>query len=141
MTIADLIERLEKATEGSKELDRLVARHAGWHRVEPKHARSKRGAWISPDDFMGVYSTGAPILDGLHGTTLWADPPAFSSSIDSALTLVPEGFQWQLRSVPTEEGFDYSAQVDWRPNLHQQAATPAIALCIAALKARAGGVK
>lgn len=65
--------------------------------------------------------------------------PRYTSSLDAAVTLVPNGFQWQIRSIPTEETMVHVAQVDWRPPMNCQGYSPAIALCIAALKAR--GVK
>lgn len=83
----DIITRLEAATEPTRELSRLVARAVGWHRVEPRHAKNKYGAWIAPQDFIGVMSDGSPILDGLHGTTLYREPPDFTSSLDATLSL------------------------------------------------------
>lgn len=57
--------------------------------------------------------------------------PAFTASIDAALTLVPEGFSWAV-------GSDGGASV-FGPGGHMfkgLAATPAIALVIAALRAK-----
>jgi hypothetical protein len=65
-----------------------------------------------------------PILD--H------DPPYYTASIDDALTLVPEGAQWVVMSKG-KTGSPPSAVVGAR---HDNGATSAIALCIAALKAR-----
>ena len=69
-----------------------------------------------------------------------APVPRYTSSLDAALTLVPEGEAWLVGwddenhanvfvlPSPTSRPTGYHAQ---------GAATPAIALCIAALKARA----
>lgn len=85
--MGDLIERLEAATAGSRELDGLLARRFGWHRVEPRHASNKHGGWIAPEDFIGVQADGRPRLDSLHGTTIYRDPPGLTTSLDAALAL------------------------------------------------------
>lgn len=59
--------------------------------------------------------------------------PLYTSSIDAALTLVPKGLYWEVHQdncalVRGPNGHDY---IGW------QAASPAIALCIAALRALA----
>lgn len=72
--------------------------------------------------------------------------PPFTTSIDAALTLVPEGWHW---AIYTEKGIcgGKGARVNvggpertrrgWSKDLHEvYAATPALALCIAALRAR-----
>lgn len=93
-----LIERLKAATGGSRELDTLIARVGGWHRVEPRFTRNRRGGWIAPEDFIGVDSAGAPILDSLHGTTIYAAPPRFTTSLDAIVGLI-ERNGWRLNSV------------------------------------------
>ena len=68
--------------------------------------------------------------------------PAYTASIDAALTLVPEGW---LRYVADDENGVHACvwqkRMPWQGGKIQagclKAATPAIALCIAALKARA----
>jgi hypothetical protein len=59
--------------------------------------------------------------------------PHFTTSLDAALTLVPEGRGWLMRSVGGR-GFAAISNAGEA----SQAKTPALALCIAALKARAG---
>lgn len=69
--------------------------------------------------------------------------PRLTASLDAALTLVPEGFAWQISKLlhggvsaviqkrgPNGEGFSHWIDID-------KAATPTLALCIAALSARA----
>jgi hypothetical protein len=87
--LEDLAGQVEAAIGSGKELDRMVARSIGWHRVEPRHSTMSRGAWIAPEDFCGVMGSGAPILDSLHGTTMHRDPPPFTASLDAALSLFP----------------------------------------------------
>lgn len=139
-----MIEKLERADGPDRGLDRAIAKMIGWHRVEPRFTRSKHGAWISPDDWIGENSNGSPILDGLRRTTMYREVPSYTASIDTAMTLVPEGLMW---SVQTDFGLPGRARL-WGSVLPSQAAarswntdgaTPAIALCIAALRARSQG--
>lgn len=67
--------------------------------------------------------------------------PDYTTSIDAAVTLVPEGFAWQVCQENfgraeswSRDGGRLSATTQVRAD---RCATPAIALCIAALKARA----
>jgi hypothetical protein len=59
---------------------------------------------------------------------------AFTQSLDAAMTLVPEGEDWAVGSGPL---FPTSARVAGKPAV--QAATPALALCAASLRAKANG--
>ncbi len=60
--------------------------------------------------------------------------PLYSASIDAALTLVPEGWSWRAGNLPSGKGF---ADLGTQASLQCiEGATPAISLCIAALKAR-----
>jgi hypothetical protein len=98
----DLIARLEKAAEGSRELDAAVAEevHAGW------------------------------ILE---------KPDRYTQSLDAALTLVPEGCYLTLctRHDSPPEAFVWWA--DDKESAHSYGSTLAVALVIAALKARQAG--
>ena len=111
----DLIARLEAAEEGSRGLDNEIA-----HAV---------GAFF-PED---------PVCF----------PPYYTTSLDAALTLVPVGFEVTLRfngvvypraglsecsAHLTKGGRQYPSQV-----MDCEARTPALALCIASLRARMAG--
>lgn len=119
----DLIDRLEKATEGSRDLDEAIA-------VIVLTAKAKaRG---ETRKIVGC---------------VYASP--YTSSIDAARTLVPEGWAWSVR-----EGGCYATgrmlkphaelaepiETDFGPGVgvraQVDAATPALALCIAAFKVR-----
>jgi len=116
MTAPDLLTRLEKATGPDRELDEALAEIAEW----------------DPDEH--------------HGEDL----PHYTASIDAALTLVPEGWQWQIstRAPEPHAGRAYvhngelqmtGAGMARNPAYRAAettAPTPAIALCIAALRAR-----
>jgi hypothetical protein len=60
------------------------------------------------------------------------------ASLDAAMTLVPEGFDWIIGR--TNDGLTIHAEVGGRGDEFMRfAATPALALCAAALHARATG--
>lgn len=112
----ELIKQLEAATGPNHSIDVAIAEATGWFHAHPNEHRA----------------------------------PNFTFSIDAAMTLVPEGWAWRVMhngpyangnpSKPRAElaepietkfgpGVGIRAQVD--------GATPAIAICIAVLKARA----
>ncbi len=101
-----LLERVEATFKPSKELDRLIARQFGWHRVEPRVGGGMRGGWIAPEDFMGVDSRGAPLLDSLHGTDIHREVPHFTASIDAALALVEREMPEDTWGLLNEAMFD-----------------------------------
>lgn len=127
MTRAEVIETLESAPGGSMGLSRVIAKAVGWI----NRGNSRKGEWFAPEDTRD----GKPLLDSLRGTDVHREPPDFSRSIDAALTLVPEGCAWEMANRinfqcdATVYGQDIFAGVEGM-------ATPAIALCIAALKAQ-----
>jgi len=84
MTDEEILKRLE-TERPSRELNRLLAKASGWHRVTPSKGGGKYGGWIAPEDFLGTHSDGAPILDGLHGTDIRREPPDFTGSLDAKL--------------------------------------------------------
>lgn len=118
MTRAELIAALEKATGPSEELDEAIA------------------TWC--------YEHGA-IAGVNYDPVLWLmRNEGFTHSIDAALTLVPEGLRWRVSGVPTAGKAFASCKTgsildpateEWEA----AAPTPAIALCIAALKAQGDG--
>lgn len=57
----------------------------------------------------------------------------YTASIDAALTLVPEGLQFYLSRGDYATAATVGREQEW----HATAATPALALCAAALRARA----
>jgi hypothetical protein len=107
MSLSDLAERCEKATGPDYRLDNEIAAAVG---RSPPH---------------GSIET---YIEGQHGR--W-----FTASLDAAMTLVPEGFDWIIGH--TNSGLTIHAEVGGRGGEYQRfAATPALALCAAALRAR-----
>lgn len=119
MSLSDLIVRLEAAVEGSRVLDGAIALAIGWQ-------HKGVGNWVD-----------------LRGDSWWTLPmvdAAFSTRIDAALTLVREGWMYDLHgALPTEkEAWPCYAHVYYYPNakFRGEAKTVPLALCIAALKVR-----
>lgn len=110
--MTDLITALEKAEAGSRELDAMIARHLQWE------CKVLFGSmhWVTPSGGRGSL-------------------PSWTTSIDAAVTLVPPGHDWVLYS----DGCAGCAPRDPEdlPISDHYGATPALSLCIAALKARA----
>lgn len=131
-TFNTLIERLEGLTGPCRECDCLIALEAGWdvqNMSLPLSDLVKRFGfeWLheAATEYNSIYKT----------------LPAYTASIDAAMTLVPEGWTADVRKYPNGRGFAVLSQ--WSPPCESEKsvddATPAIALCIAALKARGLG--
>lgn len=110
--MSDLIERLEAALEGSRELDEEIAQA-----IFPKLIR-RHASWYIDD--------------------MRTDIEPFSTSLDAALTLVPEGHAGLTMRTNTSmpQVTIHCAPNSDRTNYYGEAVTVALALCIAALKAR-----
>ena len=115
----DLIARLEQAEVGSRELDRAVALALGW--------AIKRWPNGQGEDWRRI--DGTLVLN-----------TNFSTSLDAALTLVPTGWHWTVYDTDGLGRGYACAQVEppeysYEP-ISADAVTPALALCIACLRAR-----
>lgn len=130
--IGELIERLGKATGPGRELDLAIQ---AW--LDPEApilfgAGTKKAKWGSYRDIPSAEGQDIPNLISV------INPPSYSESIDAALTLKPEG--WSFTLVGGTAGVSHSfATVSLSvPSFEKpsRGATPAIALCIAALRAR-----
>lgn len=108
MTREELIKAIEAASGPSRELDREVAFAVGWKRSPYS------GDWVAP-----------------NGDPRNA-PSYFTGSVDAALSLVPEGRVWSVGCIVKGPG--YVAVLDNDGRSHR-GATPALALCAAALRA------
>lgn len=134
-----LIERLSRATGGSREFDALIECEVRKLQAYALGLSDKVRAHWNP-----VGSKGEVICT--QGITCY-HAPMYSTSIDAAMTLVPEGYairDWMVwPGHPVEltilETFFDKGQ-HWHNSDTQRwavkASTPAIALCIAALSAR-----
>lgn len=142
-SIALLLERLETAKEGSRELDaaiECVARKRIVHGALP--------AGFTMDD-QGSALANSRLAQAHYITRSRGPAPRYTVSLDAALMLVPEGFSKEITesAAPPAPYFTRVRLWDWRRG--PLAIDPAnewksegnrplpLALCIAALKARA----
>jgi len=97
-----------------------------------KHCEEAAGPDRSIDGMIAI-AVGATMPDDPAG---W--PPRYTASIDAALTLVPKGFASAVGTMAFEGSLSKPWGCYWEPNgtPHTfEAATPALALCAAALRA------
>lgn len=128
--LAALLDRLQAAETGSPELDRMIADLV---LTPEKPVRLAGGPAI--DIPMWRYP------DGSVGTEL-----RFTQSLDAALTLVPEGKSWGVGTImydelPPRRAFAANCRREGyigpeTPEVDATAATPALALVIACLRAK-----
>jgi hypothetical protein len=120
--VLELASRVEAATGPDREIDReIMALDYDWkRRALSKGSRFRDKCWVHRAT--NKWRTTAP--DGFE----------FTTSLDAAMTLVPEGAWWWVEAQPLGTAFLAGAG-DERVST---AATPALALCAAALKAIAG---
>lgn len=125
----DALQRLEKATGPDRELDIAIAFAVG-------EIRDRDGNYL----FATGNESDMVVEAGPCDTYLHAQPLRYyTASIDAALTLVPEGYACSVDRNEDGTGCatvspDYSDMGFLSSS--RRAATPAIALCVASLKAR-----
>lgn len=126
----DLIERLEKATGPARLTDAEIAATI---QVVPEFDRSHYVADATfefepqDDGSVRIFVNGRIY----HRRTV----PAYTASIDAALTLVPPGFPHAMRAINVEGEMEFAACIDYGP-WRESRVNLAVALCVAALKAR-----
>lgn len=111
--LLDLAARVEAAKGADRALDADVARSIGWRQV-----------------------AGSPLDDGMifgkpPRSPDWLHVPACTASLDAAASLVPDGWSYNVHSLPR------SAAAKVGHTARGLAATPALALTAAALRALA----
>lgn len=120
--MGELIKRLEAATGPDRELDVAICRAIEY---EVRADKRMPGKWFYEP--VKQYS--------------WQEVPAYTASLDAALTLVAEGWLWTMWAAqPTESdrwAADASVYYKAEAKFRGEGVTPALALCIAALRARA----
>jgi hypothetical protein len=151
---SEVIEALEKATGPSRELDVHIARTTGsrWEReIDPEFHLNSNG------EVQWEIEQEGRTRRALHDLSQIA---RYTASVDAALTLIPEGArvrelgQWWDINAPggwfcnimrweyigsgiTERAYTFGFAEDDSEKMPRAAPNAAIALCIAALKARA----
>ena len=119
-----LVERIEAADVGSRELDGEIFTALGWSPVP------------NPTNSMGLLNR----WQRAGARTSHEGPPMYTKSIDDAVRLVPDGCQWRLDSHYNMAGvFAYPVDPESGPYCVEYAgesSNAALALCAAALRAR-----
>lgn len=122
--LLELRDRLSKATGPDRDLDCAIAEtvEVCGFRFDP--------ATRHPD---GDYWEGVPNESRYIGTA-----PAYTASLDSAVTLVPGGLAWwEMNVEPASEGgtrAEFVFDDERRKTIREVASTPALALCLARLE-------
>jgi hypothetical protein len=125
-TLLALAERVEGLTGACRETDAKVALAVGYKTWPDGYGEGNE--WESP--------TGER-LKRVHG--FGAQPPAFTASLDAAMTLVPEGWGGMEIYAPDADQDGYTVHIsdEMRGSTAGFAKTLAAALTAAALRARA----
>jgi hypothetical protein len=137
--LLELADRVESGEGDVRALNREVALANGWHRYSPSEISKSNPGWIAPEDFIGenVGEDGRrhPVLDSLHGTTIWREPRAYLAAFDAALSLCSD----ESASEILNEAMEALSVAGWRKGQYVQTLTHfVVAAC---LRARAEMVK
>lgn len=119
----DLIARLKKATGPDRGLDGDIAVACGGATGFTERFGRRDDGWVSRGPHHAVVSA-----------------PAYTASVDAALTLVPPHHLWELKQGIEARAIVWRLETDYDDDgapTGYSTTFPAIALCIAALHARA----
>lgn len=134
----ELIERLETMTTPGRDADFMIFEAAAF---PAEYFGSKIQSWSRAGGAGYTVNT----EDGIRHLSAF-NAPNYTGSIDAALTLLPKGWFWELSTAEYEFGVPHATLWAPTPGRHRAigspateagADTPAFALCLAALKARA----
>lgn len=131
--MTNLIEKLETATEGSRKLDEKIAFQLQW-RPETVASKASFASHERKHDYVTAWIAHAP----------WRADwpiPSYTTSLDAAMTLIPFDAEGHRMCTLLECYSDGTGNASVIPFVGEQVwsrkvATPVLALCIAALKAR-----
>ena len=114
-----LADRVEALDGPDREVDVEVALCTGW-----ENRLGAKQEWLKPNGFASTEG-----------------PPYFTASLDAAMTLVPDGWLWEVGNYAAK-GDATVTHPNYNPDTYNgiqvwvEAKTPALALCAAALRAR-----
>lgn len=120
--LSELIAKLEGATEPSRQLDSAIAAHLGFDGWTAEE-------WADVVSEAGLLNPSIP------------KAPAYTASIDAALTLVPDGMLWHAGLNTDGSAFGDIRTIDKLEWFSDGRQSVPLALCIAALKSRATAAK
>lgn len=131
--VMELAERCEKASGPDRELDADIYWAVERKRALHTYNTAALGLPIRPED--------APerLQGGLGRAAVRAMAPRYTESVDAVMWLLPAGMDYELKSLAYRKGHGATL---WEPSSEfnvgrSDAATAALALCAAALRARA----
>ena len=132
--LEELAEAVGQLSEPDRETDCMIGVAVGrFHLVDPP----KYGG----PDYGYTDSDGGEVRPGHGGDQL---VPRYTASLDAAMTLVPEGSVWFVGNSddPSPAVWNACVMPEQAPaDRWTRAATPALALCAASLRARAASMK
>lgn len=125
---------LESASGADRELDALIAVAVNAGSVPGARKEMSDDPAVRRQGYVRHYFDGAKSLQ---------ESRRYTASLDAAMTLVPKGFGWRLW-MPAEDSSERPRITIWGPGRtyaphDTEAATPALALCSASLRAREAG--
>ena len=126
MTLTD---RLRAATGPDRELDLLIHEASGRCAHRSKAATLNFIKMIHTIQRDGRF-TCKDCGDDFYGFSV----PYYTASIDAAVTLIPDGMQWQTSSFGETAVIAESTPSHWTKYSESDHDNPAIAICIAALE-------
>lgn len=127
--------RCEEATGPDRELDDAIARTVGICLHEDREVTVLPADDEDEDDFPGFAHRCRKCGDR-RGMKLL--PKSYTASLDAAMTLIPEGWEWSLDNCGSETFGPWNVEMGDPARFHPvEGRTAALALCAAALRARA----
>lgn len=127
--LSALAHRVMDLAGPSREVDCLIAAATGWN-IE--------GSSTTWADYVSAFGIEVAVDAATSHQSIYKLLPAFTASLDAAMTLVPEGWAVaRLKQGELETWYVDLRPLSWvYPWKHAKAATPALALTAAALLAR-----
>ena len=130
---AELADRVEGLDGPCRETDAMIDFAIGNDRSFPYGMTSGPGYYFNHGDIASK-----SVGQGLANVAHWFGVPKYTTSLDAAMTLVPEG--WNINLFASADCADVQLDDDRispmrHPATKGKAATPALALCAAALRA------
>lgn len=128
--LSDIIEMLEKAEAGSRELDCWIGYIADLQEDD-----------MSWRDKIDRYGIDHAVMSAESRRNIWSTVlPRYTTSVDAAISLAEKvlpGWLWVLKQGFEASAMVWSVEIDRDQCPEEYAATPALALTLAILKAKA----